>query len=115
MKPARSTTTAQVKFFDRFTKTMVIVMIVLLSIIFASAKFMAANNAEGVGTDDTVNTLAAEVTKTEPHPFVELPGDSEVAAFSIANFFVGIIIGHTVEKLFSKKREGTEPKDGTAD
>lgn len=100
---------AQVKFFDKFTKTLFITMVVLLLIIFASAKFMAANNMEAGGTDDTVNTLASDVTKTEHHPFVELPGDSQVAAFSVANFFAGLIVGHNAERLFGKKKEGLEP------
>jgi len=118
----------QVKFFDRFTKTMLIVMLVLLLIIFASAKVMAHEHMTGTGTDDTVNGKAEALAHKSGHPFVELPGDSQVAAFSIANFFVGVILGYSVFRLFGKRegfeaaeepgllgvREGMKPEEGTA-
>ena len=61
---------------------------------------------EAGGTDDAVNNMASQVTKIQHHPFIELPGDAQVGAFSVANFFAGLIVGHHWEKLFGKsKRE----------
>lgn len=90
-------------FFDGFTKTMLSVMCVILLFIFASGKYMSANNSEAMGTDDAVNNLATNVTHTEHHPFVDLPGDAQVGAFSIANFFAGIIVGYHWLRLFGDK------------
>jgi cobalt/nickel transport protein len=108
MSSAGAAGVAQVEFFDRFTKTMLFVMLGLLLVIFASAKFMSYEHMTGTGTDDKVNALAESAAHKTGHPFVELPGDSQVAAFSVANFFVGIILGYSVHKLFVK-REGMEP------
>ena len=94
---------ASVKFFDGFTRAMLIIMVVVLAIVFASAKYMSSHKMEGTGTDDKVNDAATSVTKGEHHPFVDLPGDTEVSAFSIANFFAGLIVGYHWQKLFSKK------------
>jgi len=111
-------------FFDRFTKTMLIVGLGLMLVIFVSAKIMVHDHATGTGTDDTVNSLGSTASGHTAHPFVELPGDAQVAAFSIANFFVGIILGYSVQKLFVKKegmdpellgtREGMTPEGGAA-
>jgi cobalt/nickel transport protein len=111
-------------FFDRFTKIMVIVMLALLLFIFASAKIMTHDHSTGTGTDDRVNALGSTAAGKTAHPFIELPGDTQVAAFSIANFFVGIILGYSVQKLFVKKEgmdpgpfgggEGMEPEGGAA-
>lgn len=87
-----------VKWFDGFTKMILIVMTVLLIFIFASGKYMAAHNMEAGGTDDKVNTMAS----SQHHPFAELPGDAQVGAFSVANFSAGLIVGHYWEKLFGK-------------
>ena len=51
------------------------------------SKYMDIHKMESGGTDDAVNNMASQVTKIEHHPFIELPGDAEVGAFSAANFF----------------------------
>ncbi|MFL0196950.1 hypothetical protein ACJDU8_15485 [Clostridium sp. WILCCON 0269] len=98
-----------VKWFDKYTKILLAVMFVILLFIFASGKYMDRHKMEAGGTDDSVNNMASKVTKIEHHPFIELPGDAEVGAFSVANFFAGLIVGHHWEKLFgesaSKKKE----------
>ncbi|MDQ7093768.1 hypothetical protein REC12_09205 [Desulfosporosinus sp. PR] len=91
---------SQVKWFDTYTKVLLTVMIVILLLIFGAGKYMASHNMEAGGTDDAVNDLATVVTKGEHHPFTELPGDAQVGAFSVANFFAGLIVGHHWDKLF---------------
>lgn len=93
----------EVRFFDGFTRLMLAVMCVILLFIFASGQYMSSNKMSGGGTDDRVNDLASEVTQGEHHPFVELPGDVEIGAFSVANFFAGLIVGYHWVKLFSVK------------
>ena len=101
---AHNSSNLKIKFLDGFTKAMLSVMIFLLICIFASAKYMDIHKMEAGGTDDTVNNMASQVTKIEHHPFIELPGDAEVGAFSVANLFAGLIIGHHWEKLFGKSK-----------
>ena len=99
-------------FFDGFTRTALATMAVILTIIFASASYMASNKMGGKGTDDAVNNLAAAVTRGEHHPFVELPGDAELGAFSVANFFAGLIVGYHWLKLFgARPQSGREKKE----
>lgn len=98
----------RIKFLDGFTKAMLSVMIFLLICIFASAKYMDIHKMEAGGTDDAVNNMASQVTKIQHHPFIELPGDAEVGAFSVANFFAGLIVGHHWEKLFAKSESEEE-------
>jgi len=77
--------------------------------IFASASYMSHHKLTGTGTDDIVNNLAtARKVNGEHHPFVELPGDSELSAFSVANFFAGVIVGYNWLRLF-----GAKPQPGT--
>lgn len=87
------------KFLDKFTKIMLAIMICILIFIFGAGKYMDSHKMEAGGTDDKVNNLTAKAH----HPFIELPGDAEVGAFSVANFFAGIVIGHNWEKLFGSK------------
>lgn len=102
-----------VRFFDGFTRTMLSVMFVILLAIFASGKYMSAHEMKGPGTDDIVNDLAATTARGEHHPFIELPGDAEVGAFSVANFFAGLIVGYHWLKLFgAKPRQGAGPGEG---
>ncbi|KLU62837.1 hypothetical protein CEB3_c07980 [Peptococcaceae bacterium CEB3] len=94
----------QIKWFDSFTKAMLTVMFVLLLFIFGAGKYMDSHKMSGGGTDDVVNNLASAVSHTQHHPFVDLPGDAQVGAFSVANFFAGLIVGHHWEKLFGKSK-----------
>jgi cobalt/nickel transport protein len=97
------------RFFDGFTKVMLAILIVMELAIFASASYMSHHKLTGIGTDDVVNNLAtATKVNGEHHPFVELPGDSELSAFSVANFFAGVIVGYNWLRLF-----GTKPQSGT--
>jgi cobalt/nickel transport protein len=92
------------RFFDGFTKVMLTIMIVLELAIFASASYMSRHKLTGTGTDDIVNNLAtATKVNGEHHPFVELPGDSQLSAFSVANFFAGLIVGYHWVTLFGGK------------
>lgn len=91
------------KFLDGYTKTMLSVMCVILLFIFVSGNYMSEHKMTGVGTDDHVNDLATSVVHKQHHPFVELPGDAEVGAFSIANFFAGLIVGYHWLKLFGNR------------
>lgn len=101
------------KFFDGFTRIVLGVMIFLLCCIFASGKYMSSHKMEAGGTDDAVNNMASVVSKTQHHPFVELPGDAQVGAFSVANFFAGLIVAHQWDKIFGgpKKEEEEEEKN----
>lgn len=97
------------RFFDSFTKWMLSIMIIIELAIFASASYMSAHKMMGGGTDDAVNNLAtATKGHGEHHPFIELPGDAELGAFSVANFFAGLIVGYHWLKLF-----GTKPQSDT--
>lgn len=99
------------RFFDGFTKTMLSIMFCILLAIFASGKYMSAHKMNGVGADDIVNDLASAVTQSKHHPFVDLPGDAELGAFSVANFFAGMIVGYHWLKLFgAKSQRNTEKK-----
>jgi len=99
------TSTEQFQWFDSYTRVLLSVMFVMLLFIFGAGKYMASHQMEAGGTDDAVNNLATVVTKGEHHPFAELPGDAQVGAFSVANFFAGLIVGHHWEKIFGKKVE----------
>jgi cobalt/nickel transport protein len=95
-------------FFDGFTKVVLAIMIVMELAIFASGSYMSHHKLTGIGTDDVVNNLAtATKVNGEHHPFVELPGDAELSAFSVANFFAGLIVGYNWLRLF-----GTKPQPG---
>lgn len=94
----------QFKWFDSFTKVMLSIMFVILLFIFGAGKYMDSHKMEGGGTDDVVNNLASQVSHQEAHPFINLPGDAQVGAFSVANFFAGLIVGHHWEKLFGKPK-----------
>ena len=105
----RSSSVAEdTRFFDGFTKTMLAVLLFLLLVVFATGKYMSAHKMKGVGTDDIVNDLGAAKAHTQHRPFIELPGDAELGAFSIANFFCGVIVGYHWLKLF-----GTNPQNST--
>lgn len=91
-----------IKFLDKFTRTMLTVMIVILFFIFGASKYMVNHKMEAGGTDDTVNTMASDTIKVEHKPFIELPGDAQVGAFTVAGFFSGLIVGHHWEKLFGE-------------
>ena len=86
-------------FFDAFTKWALGIMIGLLLCIYASGAYMSAHKLTGIGTDDVVNNQAS----AKHHPFVELPGDAEISAFSVGNFFAGLIVGYNWLKLFGTK------------
>ncbi|OAT85200.1 hypothetical protein [Desulfotomaculum copahuensis] len=98
------------EWFDPFTRYMLITMFVLLALIFGAAKYMDMHKMEGGGTDDTVNAMASQVVHHQSHPFIDLPGDAQVGAFSVANFFAGLIVGHNWRKLFELKDETEEKK-----
>lgn len=89
-----------ISWFDPFTRNMLITMIILLALIFGSASYMNSNDMKGVGTDDAVNDMAGEAAHQEHHPFIDLPGDAQVGAFSVANLFAGLIVGYNCRKLF---------------
>ena len=67
------------------------------------AKYMDMHEMAGGGTDDAVNAMASIGGPGKSHPFIELPGDAEVGAFSVANFFSGMIVGHNWKRLFEKE------------
>lgn len=95
----------EIKWLDSFTKTLLTIMIVILIFIFAAGKYMDIHKMQAGGTDDKVNNLATTVSAKAHHPFIELPGDAEIGAFSVANFFSGLILGHHWEKIFGKTKE----------
>lgn len=108
MQASNGRTSAQPGWLDSFTKTMLAIMFVLLLFIFAAAKYMDSHHMEAGGTDDAVNNMASQVIKQQHHPFIDLPGDAQVGAFSVANLFVGLIVGHSWQKMFSIREETTE-------
>lgn len=99
------------RFFDSFTKWMLGVMFAIELCIFASGTYMAHHKLTGTGTDDIVNNLASAKAQSAHHPFVELPGDAELSAFSIGNFFAGIIVGYNWLRLFGTKPEPDPKKE----
>jgi cobalt/nickel transport protein len=100
------------RFFDGFTKVVLAIMIVMELAIFASGSYMSRHKLTGIGTDDVVNNLAtATKVNGEHHPFVELPGDAELSAFSVANFFAGLIVGYNWLRLFGSKPQPTPKKE----
>lgn len=105
------TSTEQVRFLDSYTRVLLSVMFVLLLFIFGAGKYMDSHKMAAGGTDDLVNNLATVVTKGVHHPFVELPGDAQLGAFSVANFFAGLIVGHYWEKIFEKPVEEEDDED----
>lgn len=100
MSESKSEELVNVPWFDPFTRWMLIIMFVVLIAIFISAKYMDMHHMMAGGTDDVVNALASHAARAKSHPFIELPGDAQVGAFSVANFFVGLIVGHNWKKLF---------------
>ncbi len=93
------------RFFDDFTRAMLAILFFLLMDVFATGKYMSSHAMNGVGTDDKVNNLASVAAHREHHPFIELPGDAELSAFSVANFFCGMIVGYHWLKMFGAKRQ----------
>lgn len=87
-------------FLDPFVKACLITAFVLLLAIFCSAYYMDIHGMAAGGTDDRVNDLAGQQAQVQHHPFVNLPGDTQVGAFSVANLFVGLIVGYTWRKIF---------------
>ena len=85
---------------DGYTKVCLGVMFLLLAAIFVAAEYMGLHHMDGTGTDDIVTAMAGATAHAQPHPFVELPGDAQVGAFSVANFFAGLIVGHHWNGLF---------------
>ncbi len=100
MNSSIKNTTETVAWFDPFTRWMLLIMLVLLTAIFIAAKIMDMHHMLGGGTDDVVNAMASRVAHARSHPFIELPGDAQVGAFSVANFFAGMIVGHNWKRLF---------------
>jgi cobalt/nickel transport protein len=94
-------------FVDPFVKACLISALVLLIAIFCSAYYMDVHKMTAEGTDDRVNDLAGQQAAAHHHPLVELPGDTQVAAFSVANVFVGLIVGYTWRKIYYD----TKPED----
>ena len=92
-------------FFDSFTRWALGIMIFMLLCIFASGNYMSHHKLTGTGTDDIVNDLASNTEHGAHHPFVELPGDAEVSAFSVGNFFAGLIVGYNWLKLFGNNKQ----------
>lgn len=106
MKKNKDSKAETVAWFDPFTRWMLIIMFALLTAIFVAAKYMDLHHMLGGGTDDTVNAMASRVADVRAaHPFVNLPGDAQVGAFSVANFFAGMIVGHNWKKLFEREKE----------
>ena len=100
------------RFFDGFTRAVLVILIVMELSIFASATYMSHHKMTGTGTDDIVNNLAtATKVNGEHHPFVELPGDSELSAFSVANFCAGLIVGYHWLRLFGSKPQSATRKE----
>ena len=93
-----------IHWFDPFTRWMLVIMFALLFMIVAVSKYMDMHKMPGGGTDDTVNAMASRVARVKAHPFVNLPGDAQVGAFSVANFFAGMIVGHNWKKLFEREK-----------
>lgn len=100
MRTNNDTMTETASWFDPFTRWMLIIMFAILAIIFIAAKYMDMHSMLGGGTDDTVNAMASSAAHVKAHPFINLPGDAQVGAFSVANFFAGLIVGHNWKKLF---------------
>lgn len=105
MSKDKNSSAENTPWFDAFTRWMLITMFTLLAIIFMTAKYMSMHEMKGAGTDDVVNDMASETAKSKHHPVVELPGDAEVGAFSVANFFAGMIVGHNWKKLFKDEKD----------
>jgi cobalt/nickel transport protein len=101
---------SSLRFFDGFTRTMLATMFVILVAIFISGTYMSTHKMSGGGTDDKVNNLAAATAHGQHHPFVQLPGDAELGAFSVANFFAGLIVGYHWVRLFGT-RTPQRPED----
>ena len=106
MNTDKDCTAKNAPWFDSFTRWMLIIMFAILAIIFAAAKYMDLHGMQGGGTDDAVNAMASLSAHARSHPFIDLPGDAEVGAFSVANFFAGMIVGHNWKKLFDREKEG---------
>ena len=99
------------RFFDGFTRAMLATMFVLLLGIFVSGNYMSAHHLAGSGTDDRVNNLAAATAHSSHHPFAKLPGDAELGAFSVANFFAGLIVGYHWLRLFGTQEAPPRPEE----
>ena len=103
MRSSEENTSKTVAWFDPFTRWMLYIMFLLLGAIFIAAKYMNMHHMAGGGTDDLVNSMASTVAHAKSHPFIELPGDAELGAFSVANFFAGMIVGHNWKRLFEEQ------------
>ncbi len=105
MRTDKDSIAGNTPWFDPFTRWMLIIMFAVLAMIFVAAKYMDVHRMQGGGTDDTVNAMASQAARVKSHPFIDLPGDAEVGAFSVANFFAGMIVGHNWKKLFEREKE----------
>jgi cobalt/nickel transport protein len=87
-------------FLDPFVRVCLITALILLVAIFCSAWYMDVHKMAAGGTDDAVNNLAGQQAQVQHHPLIELPGDAQLGAFSVANLFVGLIVGYTWRKIY---------------
>lgn len=90
---------------DRFTKGIAGVTLALLMVIFVNAYIGARTGKDLGGLDDKVESLALGQHQREARPVLELPGDSEVGAFTVAALGTGMFIGYTWRKLFGEVGE----------
>ena len=91
---------------DGFVKGVIGVTLALLAFVFVNAYIGSRTGRDLGGLDDRIETMAVAGRALQPHPVLELPGDSEVGAFTIAAFGMGMVVGYTWRKLFA--REGDQ-------
>ncbi len=90
---------------DAFVRKTAGITLALLAFIFLNAYVGARTGKDLGGLDDRIETMAVRGHAVEPRPVLELPGDSEVGAFTVAALGVGMIIGYSWRKLFGEAAE----------
>lgn len=87
---------------DSFVRNVAFVTLGLLVLLFLNTYIGVKLGNELGGVDDAVESMAIDGHDKEAHPFMELPGDTEVGAFTIAALGMGMVIGYLWRKLFGE-------------
>lgn len=88
---------------DPFVRNVALVTFGLLALLFLNTYIGVRLGNELSGVDDVVEKMAIDGYNKEAHPFMKLPGDTEVGAFTIAALGMGMVIGYLWRKLFGER------------
>lgn len=88
---------------DPFVRNVALITLGMLALLFINTYIGVRLGNELGGVDDVIESMAINGLNKQARPFMELPGDTEVGAFTIAALGMGMVIGYLWRKLFSER------------